>query len=250
MLLSAHIAEVGIRQAVTALRVKPTPGRIQGLRYAQTFLTAEFRKGIIPSLGITGSIMIAAWDDDESLDRFLSHPRAKLYENGWRTRLDPARSVGMLPGLPDLPRQERPTGDHPVAALTCGRVRANKFAPFIKAAGAAEREAASHPGFIEGITLIRPPLVIGTFSLWRNARDMRQYVAGSYPGGHKRAMTKDREMQFNHEMFFSRFLPYEAEGQWRGNNPLAALGPADRGRGGEPIASGSRRGGAKDGLDA
>jgi hypothetical protein len=226
MLLSAHIAEVGVAKAMRALLSKPDSSEIEGMRYAQTWLTAELRSGMLPSLTVTGVIMIAAWDDDESLDRFLHHKRAKPYEHGWRTRMRPARSIGVLAGLPDLPRQERPTGGHPVAALTMAKVRANRFLAFVKAAGAAEREAATHPGLLEGITLIRPPLVIGTFSLWRNAQDMRQYALGSYPGGHLAAIKTDRERQFHHEMSFSRHIPYAAEGRWKGRDPLATLQPA------------------------
>jgi hypothetical protein len=242
--LSAHIVDAGVGKAITALRSRPDPTRIDGLRYAGTWLTASLRTGIFPSLAVTGAIMIAAWDDDESLDRFLRHPLAKPYEPGWRVRLEPARSIGALPGLPDLPRQERPTGDHPVAAFTVGRVRANRFLPFIVTAAAAERDAVRHPGFIEGVTIVRPPLVIGTFSLWRNAREMRQYAVGSYPGGHSRAIKKDQEGQFNHEMFFSRYRPYAAEGQWKGRNPLAMLAPPSDGPGsargarvGDPVGS-------------
>lgn len=220
MILSAHIAEVGMAKAFRAFQSPPDPAAIDGLRFARSYLTAELRRGIFPSLKITGVALIAAWDDDESLDRFLSHRRAKPYANGWRVRLRPARSVGGLPGLPDLPRREQPTGDLPVAAFTVGRVRANRFLRFIKTAGAAERDAVGHPGFLDGITLMRPPLVIGTFSLWRNAHDMRQFAMGKYPGGHARAMRQDRAHQFNHEMFFSRHVPYAAEGKWRGVNPL------------------------------
>lgn len=226
MFLSAHLAEVSTSAAAKALRSRPDPARIPGMRYAQTWLTADLRSGILPSLGITGVIMIAAWDDDEALDRFLDHPKARPYADGFRVRLTPARSIGQLPGLPELPRQERPIGDGPVAAFTTGRVRANRMLPFLKAAGAAEREAAGHPGFLVGVNLIRPPLIIGTFSLWRGVKEMRQYAVGSYPGGHAKAIAKDKELQFNHEMFFSRYIPYAAEGRWRGSNPLPGLQPA------------------------
>jgi hypothetical protein len=254
MFMSVHIADAGTRTAMAAYRAKPDAKRIEGCRYAETFLTANFRKATMPSLVVTGVCLLAAWDDDEALDRFLSHPLAKPYEDGFRTRMVTARSVGVLPGLPDLPRRERPTGDSPIAALTCGKVRANKFLPFVATAAAAEREATSHPGFLEGVTLMRPPLVIGTFSLWRNANDMRNYVSGAHPGGHRQAMATDKEKQFNHDMFFSRHVPYEAEGQWKGRNPLAALqsadgsDPAHNGRVGEAIATVPRRGEPVDGF--
>ena len=227
MILSAHIAAADKAKAFTAFRSPPDPAGIEGLRFANTYLTAELRRGMFPSLNTTGVALIAAWDDDEALDRFLGHRLARPYADGWRVRLRPVRSIGELPGLPDLPRREEPTGDGPVAALTVGRVRAGKFLRFIKAAGAAEREAAGHPGFIEGITLMRPPLVIATFSVWRNIRDMRNYAVGKYPGGHLRAMQEAGKHGFHHEMSFSRYLPYAAEGRWKGSNPLAGAEYAD-----------------------
>jgi heme-degrading monooxygenase HmoA len=222
--LSAHIAEVGYQEAIRGLLRKPDPARIRGMRYAETWLTTELRTGLLPSLRPTGLALVTAWDDDDAFDRFLSHPSLAAFEGGLRMKLDPARSIGLLPGLPELPRQEKPTGAHPVAALTMATVRAGKFVPFAKAAGAAEREAAAHPGFLEGW---RPPFVVGTLTLWRNADQMRQYAHGSEPDGHARAMKADREKQFHREMFFSRYIAYEASGQWNGRNPLANVERVD-----------------------
>jgi hypothetical protein len=220
MLLSAHLAECSLGRAVRMLRNPLQPNEIQGLRYARTYLTAPFRTGIFPNLGINGFITICAWDDDASIDLFMGHKRAKPYRDGWHARMVPARSVGTLPGLPDLPRQERSTGDNAVAAYTVGRVRYNRFLRFIVTATQAERQVHEHPGYIQGVTLLKPPLVIGTFSLWSNVHDMRQYAVGSYPGGHRHAMRKDEKYQFNHEMFFSRHQVYLTQGQWKGRNPL------------------------------
>jgi hypothetical protein len=227
MLLSVHIAEVGARKAVTTLRRTPDPGAIQGLRFARSFLTLPLRTGMMLSPKPTGVLLLAAWDDDESLDKFLSHPQAKPYENGWRVRMTTVRSVGHLPGLPGLLRQEQPTGDQPVAALTLGRLRAGKTVPFLVTSAAAERDAVNHAGFIEGLAVFHPPMGVGTFTLWRNAREMRQYAMGAHPGGHKKAMEIDQEHRYWHERLFSRHLPYSAEGQWKGRNPLNMLTSAD-----------------------
>lgn len=227
MLLSVHIAEVGFRKAVATIRRTPKPDSVQGLRFARAWAMMPLRMGMVPRIAVTGVLMLAAWDDDESLDKFLSHPRAKPYRHGWRTRMIPARSIGAMPGLEDLPRQERPTGDHPVAAVTRGRLRAGNLLPYFAAAAAAEREAQTHPAYIEGTTLFRLPLEIGTFTLWRNSREMLKYSIGNYPGGHKNAMVVERARPMMQEMFFSRHLPYSAEGQWKGRNPLAGLRPAD-----------------------
>ena len=224
MILNVQLIECGPTAALNAYRRHLNPERIDGLRYARTFLTAELRRGILPSLAVTGAVLLTGWDDQECVDRFRDHPVARRFSGGYEVSLLPARSIGLLPGLPELPRREIQIPDgSPVAACTVGRVKASRFLPFLKAAAAAEREAAAHPGILDGISILRPPLVIGTFSLWRNVASMRDYVMGSYPGGHSRAVQADRREGFNSEMFFSRQIPLAASGTWRGRDPLAGL---------------------------
>jgi hypothetical protein len=222
VILSLHFANMNPGRAISALRMKPNPDRIEGLRYAQTWLTVPLRKGVLPSLAVNGAALVTAWEDDESLDRFGSHPCARVYDDGWRVRLEPARSIGVLPGLPDLPRRERPTGDSPVAALTVAKVRASRFARFALAAGAPEREARVHPGYLAGFGLMRPATWVATFTLWRDADVMRDYALGSRPGGHVQAMKADQKVHFHHEMLFARFVPYAAEGLLDGLDPVSA----------------------------
>lgn len=223
MIMSAHIVNVIPPRAMAGLRAKPVPGVIQGLRYAESWLVGPLRTGMLPSTKIEGLALIASWDDDESLDRFLAHPLAKVYEPGWRARFEPVRMVGAWPGLTDVPRSEQPTGDEPVAVLTLARMRLTRAAAFAKAAGPAEREAVRHPGFLEGANLMRPPNQISTFSLWRTAREMRQYTVGTYPGGHRDAMKKNDDKVFHHETGFVRLRPYETQGLWNGRDPLAGV---------------------------
>jgi hypothetical protein len=229
MLMSAHIVDIGVRKAFGALRNRPDPRVIDGLRWAEAWLVSSLRTGVMPSTEVSGVALLAAWDDDDSLDRFLAHPLAKLYEPGWRARFEPVRTVGAWPGLLDLPRREQPTGDQPVAVLTMARMRLARAGAFAAAAAPAEREAVYHPAFLEGASLMRPPNFISTFSLWRNAKEMRQYAVGSYPGGHIRAMQKHDERVFHHETVFVRLRPYAAEGKWNGRNPLDMLVPLSTG---------------------
>jgi hypothetical protein len=228
-LMSVHLAEVGVREAFTALRSGPEPAAIEGLRFAQTWLMSPLRTGALPSTKVTGVALVAAWDDDQSLDRYLSHPTAQVYRKGWNARFEPVRTVGAWPGWPDLPRQDKPPDDDPVAVLTMARVRMNRFGSFAAAAGPAEREAQRHPGFLAGTSLLRPPGRVATLSLWRNAREMRQYTVGSYPGGHLEAMKKHQEKEFHHETLFVRLRPYATEGQWNGRDPLGRTEPVKKG---------------------
>ncbi|HTZ44766.1 MAG TPA: hypothetical protein VMB79_12965 [Jatrophihabitans sp.] len=229
MLLCVHIAEPGMRKSLGLLRAKPRPEKIDGLRYAETWLMSPFRTGLIPSTDVSGVAMVTAWESDDALDRFLDHPLAEPYADGWRARFEPVRTVGAWPWLPDLPRQERDTGDSPVAVLTMARMRLPKVPAFAAAAAPAEREAVRHPAYLGGASLMHPPSLIATLSLWRNVREMRQYTVGAYPGGHRDAMRKHDEQVFHHETVFVRLLPYAVEGQWNGSNPLDMLQPLPAG---------------------
>lgn len=222
MLISTHIVETGPSQALKTLRARPNRRVIAGLRYAETWLISPLRTGLVPSTDVQGVALTAAWDDDESLDRFLDHPSARPYEGGWRARFEPVRSVGSWPPLPDLPRREQPV-EGPVAVLTMARMRLRRVPAFAAASAAAEREARKHPALLEGVALMHPPNLIATLTLWRSTREMRQYAVGSYPGGHIDAMRKHEERVFHHETVFVRLKPYAVEGQWNGRDPLGNL---------------------------
>lgn len=226
MIISAFVAETGMAKALRTVRSRPDPAEIDGLRYAETWTMSPLRSGLLPSTQVDGVMLIAAWDDDEALDRFESHKLAQPYRQGWRARFTPVRTVGAWPTLPDLPRQERSTGDDPIAVLTMARMRLPRIGAFAAAAGPAEREARTHPAFLEGASLMHPPNLIATLTLWRNAKEMRKYTIGSYPGGHLGAMKKHEEQVFHHETLFVRLLPYAVEGQWRGRNPFDVQKPA------------------------
>ncbi|MEV6007713.1 hypothetical protein AB0M29_12970 [Streptomyces sp. NPDC051976] len=225
MIMSVHIAEVGGRKAISAMRAAPKPGEISGLKWAETFTMSPLRTGMMMELIPSGVCLIAAWEDDSALDRFLSHPLAKVYEGGWRARFEPVRAVGAWPGLPDLPRREVPTDDQPVGVFTLARVRLNRAGAFVAAAAPVERDAVYHPAYLEGTSLMHPPTKVATFTLWQNAKEMRQFTVGSYPGGHVRAMKQQEEHEFHHETLFVRLRPYAVDGQWNGRNPLDMIKP-------------------------
>lgn len=105
------------------------------------------------------------------------------------------------------------------------RVRLRRMRKFAAAAAAAEREAVHHPAYLEGASLMHPPNLVSTFTLWRTVKEMRQYTAGSYPGGHVQAMKKHEEQVFHHETVFIRLRPYAVEGRWKGRDPLDLMEP-------------------------
>lgn len=224
MIVSVHIVDVGLPRTLTALRRRPRPGSVSGLRYAETTVTARQGGSGLPLYpGRFG--LIAAWDDDAALDDFSrsADPLARLLLGGWHTRLEPLRVSGAWPAMPGLPERQLPVADdEPVAVLTLGRPRLTRLRPFLRSAGPAEEEVVAAPGLLASIGLARPTRLVSTFSLWSSAAAMRDY---SYRDGgtHMAAVRADRERPFHHESAFIRFRPYRSEGEWEGRDPLANL---------------------------
>jgi heme-degrading monooxygenase HmoA len=197
----------------------PRADRIDGLRYVETVFTAPLGASRpAPSFGTVA--LIAAWDDEEALDRFASHPLAEELAGGWRARMEPLRVFGSWPGLSGLPERPLPVDDEePVAVITLGRVKPWRVRPFLRASAPAERAALAAPGLLASTAFARLPDLVSTFSLWRTAAEMRAY-AHSQDGSHRAAMAKDREGPFHRHSAFIRFRPYETRGEWGRFGPL------------------------------
>jgi hypothetical protein len=224
VIVSIHIADVGPRAAAEVLLRPPKPGRVPGLTYAETTTIAALEEPLLPPRNFGRVGMIAAWESDETLERFSQlHPVAGHLAGGWQVRLQPLRVFGAWAGMPGLPAQALPVHDsEPVGVLTLGRLRLFRIAAFRRAAAPAEADAIANPALLAGTGLARPPRLVATFSLWRTAAAMREYAVGA-DGTHRAAVQADRAEPFHHESAFVRFRPYASQGSWDGHDPLAGL---------------------------
>jgi hypothetical protein len=224
VIVSVHLADVGLRAAPAALRQPPRPGAVPGLTYAVTTIAAPLGGGLLPSPRFGRVGLIAAWEDDGALDEFSrTHPLAERLAGGWQARLQPLRVFGSWAGMPGLPAKALPVDDRePVAALTLGRLRLNRALAFLRSSAPAEAAATADPAVLASTGLARPPHLVSTFSLWHSAAEMREYAAGA-DGAHQAAVGADRERAFHHESAFVRFRPYASSGIWDGGDPLAGL---------------------------
>jgi hypothetical protein len=228
MIVSVHLADVGARTAAAVLLRQPKPAAVPGLTYAETVTTAPLGAPLLPPTQLGRVGMIAAWENDEALDRFSqNHPLAARLAGGWQVRLEPLRVFGAWAGMPGLPAKALPVDDEePVGVLTLGRLRLLRTMPFRRAAGPAEADAIADGALLAGTGLARPPHLVATFSLWRSAREMRDYAYRG-TGTHQAAVKADRVKPFHHESAFVRFRPYASQGSWAGRDPLvttAAVG--------------------------
>jgi hypothetical protein len=214
MVTSVHLAEVGPAAALRLLRRPPAVGEVPGLTYAVTLALAPLGPALLPKPKPGRVGLLAAWTDDAALDAFLAdHPTAAALQAGYRARLEPVRVVGAWPELGDLPPQERPAGDGPVAVLTLGRLRLRRAIAFLRASAAAERDALASPALLLATGLARPPRLVATFSVWRDVPTMRGYVRRG-GGGHLGASSAHAAKPFHHASAFIRLRLREQTGAW------------------------------------
>jgi hypothetical protein len=225
VIVSVHLADVGWLQVQKLLFQGLDAAKVPGMTYAEPAFTAPLGQRI-PRPRPDRIALIAAWDDDAALDRFLAgHPCGERLAEGWLARLEPRRCFGSWSGMPGLPARELPVDDdEPVAALTLGRLRILRTRPFLKAGAPAERDAVRNPAVLAstGLARLARPRLVSTFSIWRSAAAMREYAFGK-DGPHQAAVSADRARPFHHESAFIRFRPYASQGSWDGHDPLATV---------------------------
>lgn len=231
MLMSFHLADLPRRLALRAQRHPDQLVGTPGLLHAEVALAAPLTGQVLPRPNLGRLVLVASWDDDASIDRFLAtHPFAAAMADGWQVRLEPMRATGSWPGLPDdLPsgRDVAPPG--PVVVLTLGELRAGRAPSFLRHSARAGAQLADAPGMLWATGLGRVPFV-GTCSVWRDAASTRAYAYGSPGSSHGVAMEADRRNPFHHRAAFIRSRPYAASGLVDGRDPLEGRCAAPVGR--------------------
>jgi hypothetical protein len=224
MIASVHIADMGVRSALALNRKAPPAGSIAGLRNASVGLAAPLAGKVVPSVQFGRAGLLAFWDDDAAVDRFLAgNPLAEKFASGWHVRLAPLRAFGTWPGLPaDVPSERQVEHDGPVVVLTLGRPRASQLIRFVRTSMMAAASAVRAPGLLWGTGIARPPSFVATVSLWESTLAASAFAYGHRDPGHPDAIATDRANPFHHESAFIRFRPYDAHGSLGGKNPLAA----------------------------
>jgi hypothetical protein len=229
MIASVHLADVGARSAFSITRKDPARGSIPRLRNANLFIAAPLSGCVIPSPQFGRAGLVAFWEDDDALDRFLADDSlAAKFASGWHVRLAPLRAHGTWPGLPreEIPTDRRVEHEGPVAAITLGRLRASQAIRFLRASAKAEASVVVAPGLIWATGFAQVPRIVSTFSLWESTRALSTYAYGTKDPGHPDAIAGGDAKPFHHQQTFIRFRPYGAHGQLEGRNPLTVSLPA------------------------
>ena len=205
MIATIDVAELGRRPTIRALRQRPAPGDVPGLRWLDVGTAVPLASFRPP--GLRRAVRFAMWDDEQSAHAFLgTHPLGDGGTgDGYHAVLRPLRAFGSWPGLPDGVPRHRSTGhDGPVVVTTLGRLRLTQALRFLRASRPAERAAVTSEGFLWGTAAVRPPFV-STLSVWSSDTSAAAYAYGDAEAGHARAITKQREKDFHHESAFIRY---------------------------------------------
>jgi hypothetical protein len=227
VIASVHIADLRPAAALGALRAAPKSAKVPGLCHADVGSAAPLSAKLLPAAQPGRIVLLAFWDDDESLDLFgATDPLAVRLADGWHTRLAPLRVHGAWPGVPD----DLPTGrsvDHegPAVVVTLGRLRISQAPRFFRTSAKAEGAAVVAPGFVWGTGFARPPFV-ATCSVWESSAALATYAYGRREPAHADAIHAGEEKDFHKRSAFIRFRPYATGGHLDGRNPFAGL-PTD-----------------------
>lgn len=229
MLFSAHVVDTGV---FTALRRKtPQPADVAGLRSARTSQCAPFNSGLLPRPQLGREAMVACWEDDAALDRFLEdHPTGRVIATGWGVRMQLFRAVGVWPGIDDdvvAAARATPTpATGPTVAITIGTFYVRRLARFLRVNAGLEEQFLGTPSARWGTGLANlPQRLIGTLTIWDDAASAERYMRTGAHGAAVRAHYDPAQDSTGHTFVtgggFFGFRPISSTGALGGRNPLS-----------------------------
>ncbi|MBV9043366.1 MAG: hypothetical protein JOZ68_20425, partial [Acidimicrobiia bacterium] len=187
MIATVDIADLGFLRTIGAVRRRPKPDQVPGLRWLDIVFGVPLAMSRPPRP--RRAVMLALWDDADAAAAFAdSHRFAARFKTGMHATLQPLRAFGTWPGLDEsIPRSRATTNDGPVFVFTLGRLRLSQFIRFMRASRPAEHAAIGADGLIWGTAGARPPMM-ATVSAWESAEASVAYAFNA-PGGHPSAST-------------------------------------------------------------
>ena len=230
MLFSAHVANTSV---LTALRRKmPQPADVPGLRSARTALCAPFSPGVLPRPQLGREGMVAAWQDDASLDRFLTdHPTGRAFADGWHVRMELVRAAGVWPGIDDnmmdLAGNKAKGMTGPSIAITIGTAYLRTVVPFIRVNSGLEDQFLATPSGMWGTQLTNlPQRLVATLTIWESADAAVDYIGSGAHGAAVAAHYDPAKDPTGHTFVtgggFFGFRPLSTSGSVDGRNPVSA----------------------------
>ena len=126
--------------------------------------------------------MLACWEDEHALDRFLAnHPAGQAFAQGWHVRMELVRAAGVWPGIEDDMVAEagnKVTGlTGPTVAITIGTAYLRSLVAFTKVNNGLEEQFLDTASGRWGTLMSNiPQRLVATLTLWDSADDAFDYV--------------------------------------------------------------------------
>ena len=230
MLFSAHVVDTG---PISALRRKtPQVDDVPGLRSARTGICAPFHHGVLPRPQLRREALVACWDDESALDRFLAEdPTGAVFATGLEIRMELYRAVGVWPGLDAAMIQgaaeEGTEGDGPSVAITIGTAYFRTAVPFLKVNRGLESQFLETPSGLWGSGFANlPQLLVGTLTVWESGDAAADFMKSGAHGAAVRDHFDPKKDPTGHTFVtgggFFGFRPLSARGSLGGKNPISA----------------------------
>jgi len=230
VIFSAHVAE---SSTIRSLRRKtPVADDVPGLRSARIAPAARANKKPYPSPQLSRECMVACWEDESSIDRFLGdHPTGRVLASGWMAKMELIRAVGVWPGLDDDLTAE--AGDRsrgytgPTLAVTIGTAYLRSILPFVRVNNGLEAQFLDAPGAIWGTLMTNlPQRLVATLTIWEHSRAALEYVRhgahGQAVADHFDPIKDPTGHTFVTGGGFFGFRPLRVTGAVGGKNPMTA----------------------------
>jgi hypothetical protein len=230
MLFSAHVVNTSPLKALR--RKTPKPDAVPGLLSARNGISAPFHDGALPRPQLSRETLVACWEDEDALDRFLAEDRAgTVFAEGLTLRLELFRSVGVWPGLEAAPVHEAAAdgteGDGPTVAITIGTAYFRTIVPFLKVNNGLESQFLTAPNTIWGTAFSNiPQLLVGTLSVWESGDSALDYMRSGAHAAAVKAHFDPKKDPTGHTYVtgggFFGFRPISSTGSVDGKNAVSA----------------------------
>jgi len=208
--------------------------RFPGLRFAKLLGTGDGRTFTWRDADPLHWGLLTVWDDEPARQRFASGPTHRAWDRIARERLDvvlrPLSSRGRWSGHTPFddagPAGERPiTGSPgnagPVASITRARLRLTRARSFWQAVPPVSADLRAVPGLRLAVGIGEAPVGLqGTFSLWDDARSLREFAYQR--SAHTDVVARTATEGWYAEELFARFAVEQVEGTFCGAEPLSS----------------------------
>lgn len=171
--------------------------------------------------------LLGVWENEAAARHFMAqHPLFEAYtlrsNSHYSVFLRTVKAHGAWDGQSPFVPGTTIEEHAPMAVLTRATIYARHLWRFWRYVPPVSRSIENREGLLLSIGIGELPWIQqATFSLWRSSAHMNAYAYQSHY--HSEVVKKTRQLGWYKEELFARFVPFDTEGSWNGENPLGLL---------------------------